>query len=260
MTVPLRSSARRKWRIWLLIAVGTGLRAQVTETPHTVAPGSFLLEVDAITVGVNRDRTESNNYTALGLASAILSTGITPDLDVQFGQQFFLRQTYQFRGARSSSSGRGDTTIRLKLTYWRGPNGSAAAVLPYVKLPTNTGGVGNNHLEGGLIFPWALSLGSGTTIGAMGEWDIRRDAANASYLSRWFASAYVHQRLLGSLGAYAESTLAVSSLGFSSFVGSVGGGVLWDTSHSLQFDYSVSRGLGNRATDWLNVLRVNWRF
>jgi hypothetical protein len=235
-------------------------RAQVTESPYTVAPGHFLLEVDAITVGVTRDRTDPDTFTGLGLASAIFSAGITRSLDFQVGQQFFLRQSFQFRGARTSNSGRGDTRLRFKYTYWRDSNGSAAAVIPFVKLPSNTGGVGNNHVEGGVIFPWALNYGTGTTIGAMGEWDILRNGANTGYLSRWFASAYAHQRLFGSIGAYAESTLTLSSLGFSSFVGSLGGGVVWNMSSSLQFDYNVSRGLGNRATDWLNVLRVNWGF
>jgi hypothetical protein len=262
MSNRVRSSARKGWGgVLFLFVVPACLFSQVTETPDTMAPGKFLLEVDAITVGVNRDTSQPDTYTALGLASAILSTGVTRDFDVQFGMQFFLRQTYQFRGTRSSNSGRGDTTIRVKWTFWRdAETGAAAAVIPYVKLPSNTGGVGNNHVEGGFIVPWAVSLGRGTEIGAMGQWDVYRNAANDGYHSRWFASGFVHQHIVGGLGAYAETTLSVSSASASTFTGSLGGGVLFDVSPTLQFDLGVSRGLGNRATDWVNVLRVNWRF
>lgn len=245
----------------LLGAVAGPLRAQVTETPHTMAPGSFLLRVDAITIGVDRDRTAPKTYTALGLASALLSTGVTRDLDVQFGMQFFLRQTYQLQGSNRTSSGRGDSTIRAKYTFWRDPaHGAAMAVIPYLKLPSNTGGVGNNHTEGGVIVPWAMNLGRGTDLGAMGQWDLRRNPANTRYDSRWLVSGYAKQHLIGGLAAYAESTFSVSSASASTFVGGLGGGVTFDVSKSLQFDYNLSRGLGNRATDWTNLLRVNWRF
>jgi hypothetical protein len=260
MSFRVRSSARRIGG-WLLLLLPIAMQAQVTESPYTMAPGRFLLEMDAITVGVNRDRTAPNTYTALGLASAILSSGITRDVDVELGMQFFLRQTYQYRGARNSSSGRGDIRIRTKWTFWRDPeNGAAAALIPYVKLPSNTGGVGNNHTEGGVIVPWAMSLGRGTQLGAMGRWDVLRDASNSGYDSLWFFSGFAHQQLFGGIGAYAEMTTSISSASSSTFTGSLGGGVTYNMTKNFQLDYGVSRGLGNRATDWTNVLRVNWEF
>jgi hypothetical protein len=261
MIAPVSCRAWHRLVFWLLLGALTRLGAQVTETPSTMAPGRFLLRVDAITIGVDRDHSSPKTYTALGLASALLSTGVTRDLDVQFGLQFFLRQTYQYQGASRTSSGRGDTTIRAKYTFWRDPaRGAAMAVIPYVKLPSNTGGVGNNHTEGGLIVPWAMSFGRGTSLGAMGQWDVRRNLANTRYDSRWLASGYAKQHLFGGLAAYAEATFSVSSASASTFVGGLGGGVTYDISKSLQLDYNLSRGLGNRATDWTNLLRVNWSF
>src|SRR6185436_13847546 len=123
------------------------LTAQVTETPDTIAPGKFLVEMDAITLGFNRDKTEPNTFNALGVATTILSTGLTQNVDLQVGLQFFTRQTYQFRGTRTSRSGLGDVTLRSKWTYWRNDKyGAAAAVIPYIKVPTSTGGVGNEHV------------------------------------------------------------------------------------------------------------------
>ncbi len=257
-----RSFRRRHWWVpafWLIVAARLG--AQVTETPQTIAPGSFFLRMDAISIGVNRDRVEPSRYNALGLASTILSTGLTRDVDLEVGVQFFVKQTVQLGGTRTSHSGRGDVSLRSKWTFWRDPTrGAAAAVIPYVKLPSNTGGVGNNHTEGGVIVPWSMSLGGGTELGAMGQWDILRNAGNTRYDSRWFASGFLHQHLIGSLGAYAETTLAVSSASASTLAGTLGGGVTFDLKKKLQLDYGLSRGLGGQATDWIHVLRLRWEF
>src|SRR5437763_1701868 len=94
--------------ICFILAATPRLAAQVTETPQTIAPGKFFVRMDAVSVGVNRDNSGPNTYTALGVASTVVSTGITRDLDVQAAMQLFLRQTYQYGGSRTSHSGLGD--------------------------------------------------------------------------------------------------------------------------------------------------------
>ncbi len=245
----------------LLTAVVAPVAAQITETPHTVAPGKFLVEMDAISLSFNREDSGPNKYRALGLATTLLSTGVSHDVDVQVGVQFFLRQSYELFGASTRRSGLGDVTLRSKWTYWRDEKrGMAAAVIPYVKVPTSTGGVGNNHTEGGVIFPWELTLGKDAYFGAMASWDVVRNDDNDGYDSQWFASTYIYQKIVGPISAYAEATLQVSSASASSFTGGIGGGMTWDLSKSLMLDYGVNRGLGNRATDWDHVVRLRWEF
>ena len=245
----------------LLAVLALPLRAQVTDTPQTIEPGKFFLRMDAVTVGVNRDSTEANRYTALGLASSILSIGMTKNVDVQFGAQFFVRETYQLHGTNNTRSGWGDTSFRTKWTFWRSPQGdAAAAVIPYVKIPSKVTGIGNNHIEGGVIVPWAMQLGPGSEAGAMFQWDQLRNDANNGYDSRWFASGFARQHIVGGFGAYAEATMAVSSASASSFAGTLGGGMTFDFSKLFQADYGLSRGLGGRATDWIGVVRLRWTF
>jgi hypothetical protein len=245
----------------LAAAVATPLSAQVTEFPQTIAPGKFFLRMDAISVGVNRETATPNTFTALGLASTLLAVGLTPDVDIQAGVQFFARETVQYRGTQTSRSGLGDMTFRTKWTFWRDePNGQAAAVIPFVKVPSSTGGIGNNHVEGGVIVPWSMMLGTGTEADATAEWDLLRNDANAGYDSRWFTSGFLRQHIVAGLGIYGEATLAVSSAGFSTFVGTLGAGATYDVSKTFQLDYSLNRGLGSRATDWTNVLRLRWEF
>jgi hypothetical protein len=246
---------------WLAVVVSLPLHAQVTETPQTIEPGKFFLRMDAVTVGVNRDTTATNQYTALGLAASMLSIGLTKSVDVQLGAQFFVRETYQYRGVRSTHSGWGDTSFRTKWTFWRdGQLDAAAAVIPYVKIPSKAMGIGNNHLEGGFIVPWAMKLGPGSEAGAMFQWDQLRNPANNGYDSHWFTSGFARQHLIGGFGAYAEATLSASSASASSFAGTLGGGVTFDFSKLFQADYGLSRGLGGSSTDWLGVVRLRWTF
>jgi len=245
----------------LIALLALPLRAQVTETPQTIAPGKFFLRMDAVTVSVNRDSLEPYKYTALGLASSILSTGVTPNVDVQFGAQVFVRETYQYQGTNSSRSGWGDFSFRTKWTFWRDDSlGQSAAVIPYIKIPSRTEGIGNNHLEGGFIVPWAMKLGPGSEAGAMFEWDQLRNDANNGYDSHWLVSAFARQHVFGGFGAYAEMTMAVSSASASTFAGTLGGGVTFDFSDVFQLDYGLSRGIGGSSTDWTGVVRLRWTF
>jgi hypothetical protein len=244
-----------------VLALMPTLRAQVTETPQTIAPGKFFLRMDALTVAANRDTTEQNKFTAFGLAASMLSIGLTKSVDVQLGAQFFVRETYQYQGANSTHSGWGDTSVRTKWTFWRDDElEAAAAVIPYVKIPSTTTGVGNNHMEGGVIVPWAMKLGPGSEAGAMLQWELLRNDANNGYDSRWFVSGFVRQHVFGGFGAYGEATLAVSSASASSFGGTLGGGVTFDFTKLFQADYGISRGLGGSATDWVGVVRLRWSF
>ena len=245
----------------LLTATVAPLAAQVTETAETIKPGSFFVRMDAVSVGINRDTADANKFTALGLASTIVSAGLTRSVDLQVGFQLFVRETYQYRGARSTHSGLGDLTFRTKWTFWRDESvGAAAAVIPYVKIPSNSDAVGNGSVEGGIIVPWAMTLAGAVKAGAMVQWDILRNDANNGYDSRWYASAYMQRDLLLGFGLYGEATVAASSASASSFAGTMGGGATLNISKSLQFDYGINRGLGGRATDWMHVLRVRWGF
>jgi hypothetical protein len=235
--------------------------AQATETPFPVEPGHFLLKMDALSLGFERDRSVDNKYSAVGVATTIVSAGLTRTIDVQVGFQLFLRETYQYHGARDSNSGLGDVSFRAKWMFWRDTEaGTAAAVIPYVKVPTNSGGVGNHAVEGGVIVPWQMDVAGGIKAGAMGQWDLRRNDANDGYDSRWYATGYAQRNLTGAIGVYAETTLSLTSASFSDWEGTLGAGATLNASKNIQWDYSLNRGLNRRATDWTHVLRLRWGF
>lgn len=242
------------------LALTTGLRAQVTETPTTIGPGSVLMRMDAISLGLDQDTTAPNQYKALVLGTTIVSAGITDSVDFEVGAQLFLRDTFSASGADETHSGIGDVSLRAKWAFMRDPSSNEeAAVIPYVMLPTNSSAVGNNSVQGGIILPWARKIAPGLKAGAMIEWDELRNVSNTRYDTRWYGSAVVQWDLAGKIGAYGETTLSASTAGSSSYTGTIGGGATFSASSNFQWDYEISRVLGPGRSQWTQVLRFRWK-
>ncbi|MEX2044624.1 MAG: transporter [Opitutus sp.] len=240
------------------IAAAPLLQAQITETPYTVEPGRLFLEIDGLRLAFDRADAAGNTYEAVGIASTIVSAGLTETVDVQIGADLFLRERYESGGTHESHSGIGDMSFRAKWTFWRSEEAGAAAVIPYVRVPTSTGGMGTESVEGGFIIPWESRIGAGMIAGAMLRWDVVRNPDDNGYDTNWLLSGYVHRELLSMLDVYAETALEASSAGSSDWSGFVGIGAHWKLSTRLWFDYEILRGVNSRATDWTHVFRVNW--
>lgn len=245
----------------LLGAFGLRLAGQVTETPQTIAPGKFLLRVDALSLGLDPDSPAPNEYRALGVGWALLSGGITNNLDFEVGTQVFVQDTYdQGAGANQTHSGIGDLSLRTKWTFWRDSTlDQAAAIIPYVNLPTHSEVGGDGHAEGGLILPWSMKMGPGLNGGAMAEIDELRNAANTRYDTRLYFSGVLQFDILGKLGGYTEATLATSTAGSSSSYGTLNAGATLSISSNFQWDYEIGKVLGPSASAWVQTLRFRWK-
>lgn len=241
-----------------LVLGAATLPAQITEWTTTVKPGRFLLEVDAISLSI--DREPGLKYTAFGAASTFLTTGLSANWDIQVGAQFFLSQKFDAAGLTERQSGVGDVYVRTKWRFYESEDTyTSIAVLPYLKLPTNSGGVGNDAVEGGVIFPFQTQLTGGFSFAAMGKLAFLRNDSDDGYDTYWFASATVSRRILKAIGIYGEATMAISS-GSAPWAGTMGVGATLNVSESVWWDYAIYRGLSSGATDWNHVLRFNYGF
>lgn len=244
---------------FLGLALGAAaLPAQITEWTTTVKPGRFLLEVDAISLSI--DREPGLKYTAFGAASTFLTTGLTANWDIQVGANFFLSQKFDAAGLTERQSGVGDMYVRTKWRFYESTDTyTSFAVLPYIKFPTNSGGVGNDAVEGGVIFPFQTQLTGGFNFAAMGKLDLLRNDNDDGYDTYWFASASVGRHILKAIGIYGEATMAKSS-GGAPWEGTMGVGATLEISEHAWWDYAIYRGVSSGATDWNHVLRFNYGF
>ncbi len=237
---------------------GTLLPAQITEWTTTVQPGHFLLEVDALSLTI--DREPGLKYTAFGAASTFLTTGLTKNLDLQVGAEFYISQKFDAAGLTERQSGVGDVYIRTKYRFYESNDTyTSIAVLPYIKIPTNSGGVGNDAVEGGIIFPFQTELIGAFDFAAMAELDFLRNDNNDGYDSYWFASASLGRKFFRAVGVYGEAAVAKSS-GGAPWEGTIGAGATLTVSKFAWWDFAVYRGISDGASDWTHVLRFNYGF
>ncbi len=245
--------------LWLVATLAGPLGAQVTESPRTVAPGRVLVRMDGLKLSFDRADAAGNTHNVVAVASTTVRAGLSESVDLQVGFDFFLKETVKFRGARDSDSGLGDISLRTKWTFWRDEKaGAAAALLPYFRLPTGSSAVAGKAVEGGVIVPWAMDAGAGFKAGAMAQWDVVRNDADNGYDARWFVSGFAVRDLTSAFSVYGEATVEIPSTGLSHSAASIGAGVLWRYSKHLEFDYELQRGLGERASAWTHIWRVNW--
>jgi len=237
---------------------GLPASAQITEWTTTVAPGRFLLEMDAVSLSF--DKEPGYKYTAFGAASTFLTTGLTESWDIQIGAELFLTQKVDEGGLSDRDSGVGDIYLRTKWRFYENQEtGTSVAILPYVKVPTNSGDVGNDAMEGGVIIPWATKLTGGFDLNAMAEFDFQRNDADDGYDLYCYLSASLAREITSAIGVYGELALAKSS-GGSPFEGVAGAGVTLALSERTWWDLAVYKGLSDGATDWNHVLRFNFEF
>lgn len=249
--------------VWLLaagLASAAGLRAQVTEAPQTMGFGRAQVRMEAISLGVAPDTSAPNQYKALGLGTLLVSAGLTNTVDLQVGTQLYVRETFSSAGTDQTRSGLGSITVRPKWTFWSDPSsGQQAAIIPYVILPSHSGGTGSKSAQGGIILPWSADLPAGAKAAAMLEWDALRNEADTRYDSRLYGSAYAKWALGQLLSAYAETTLSESTAGSSTLTGTVGGGATLSLSKNFEWDYEIGKVVGPGRNSWVQILRFRWR-
>ncbi len=240
----------------LLLLAAVTSQAQITEWPATVKPGRFRLEMDALSLTL--DKEPGYKYTAFGAASTFLSTGLTQNWDIQVGAELFFSQKIETSGLTERHSGIGDVYVRTKWRFYD-EGGSAVAIIPYVKLPTSSAGLGNDSVEGGIIVPWSTVLPGEVNVYAMAELDFLRNDADNGYDTYWYTSAALSRQFTKAIGLYGEVTLGKSS-GSGSTDGQLGVGVTFAVSDETWWDFAMYKGISHGAADWNHVLRFNWGF
>jgi hypothetical protein len=125
--------------------------------PATVDAGHAQIDVDVVDATVGGAAGEER----LELLAFDARLGLTRRADLQLAFVPFRQADVVHQGGEVMSRGRGlgDTTVRLGLNLWGSDGGrSAAALVPFVRIPTATGGVGSGAFEGGLAVPLEVRL------------------------------------------------------------------------------------------------------
>src|SRR5262245_10125763 len=161
-------------------------RPDKTESAHTVDAGHFQVEMDLVSYAHDHDTLDGADVVADGIGIAIINmkVGLFNNTDLQLVLESYNRIRTEDRSAGITQirSGFGDVTLRLKHTLWGNDEGrTALAMMPFVKFPSNQDDLGNDSIEGGVIFPFALTLPAGWGMGAMTEFDFIQAESGSGY-------------------------------------------------------------------------------
>ena len=238
-------------------------RPDKTESPYTVDAGHFQFEMDL--VNYVHDREQSGGLTADIQAWAVapinIKVGLLNRVDLQLIVESYQHLEVKDGPTRQTRQGFGDMIGRLKLNLWGDDGGpTAMGVMPYLKLPTNQDGLGNNGVEGGLILPFACSLPGGFDLGVMTQLDVARDLDGEGYHPESVNSITVGHDLIGALAGYAEFWSSVSAQRHSPWEGSVDVGLTYGLTQNVQIDAGINIGVTRSADDWNPFLGFSWRF
>jgi hypothetical protein len=172
-----------------------------------------------------------------------------------------VRQKNVRAGEVNENRGFGDVISRLKVNLWGNDGGTTAlAVMPYVKLPTNTDNVGNNSVEGGLIVPLGVSLPRQWNMGLMTQLDINRDEGGDGHHAEFVNTITFSHGIVGELSGYVEFFSSVSTESGSEWVGTFDCGLTYMLTEDIQLDGGVNIGVTRSADDVNPFLGLSWRF
>jgi hypothetical protein len=168
-------------------------RPSSTNSPYTVDAGHFQLELEAF----NNSRSQFN------FPNPNLRIGFAKNDEVDVA---WLPLTIQKDIMNSPSlTGMGDLNLRLKHNLFGNDHGSEAfALMPGIKIPTNTNHLGNSKLEPTLMIPFSSGLPDGFGLSLMPEYDLRKNANNDSFHSELNFPITFGHRLIGAVGEYFE--------------------------------------------------------
>lgn len=246
-------------------------RPDVTESPVTVDAGHFQAEFSYFEYDRNNDRNSRSD--SIAVLPANLKVGLLNNVDLQFVFTPYVNERVKSEGFSKRSQGFGDDTeLRLKINFWGNDpppegwhdpwHGTAFGIMPFIKFPTGSGDLSNDHVEGGLILPLAISLPGGFDLGTMAEFDFSYYDAKGGYGVNFVHSITLDHDIPGvpKLGGYIEYVgIAPCDTG-STYQAIASFGLTYTVNENLILDCGGTAGLSRAANDFTVFVGTSIRF
>ncbi len=222
-------------------------RPDITESPYTVDAGHFQFEMEI----ANFSRGSGENGFSLGELNSKI--GIDSSNDLQLVLPLY-------EHIDNGGEGFGDIQIRLKHNIWGNDSGDTAlAIMPFVKLPTASGNLGNGQFEGGIIVPFALSGPGDWGFGIQGEADLEADDAGDLHFA-FLSSATASHPITENTGFFVELVSIVYTDSRYQWEAYFNSGATWAIAPLLQLDGGIRIGLTDESRDFMPFLGLSTKF
>jgi hypothetical protein len=234
-------------------------RPDATESPYTVDAGHYQLEMDF--VNYTYDATDGTTAKTWQIGDFNLRIGVLNNVDLQFVYDNYLKVQTQNGQNSTTQSGFGDLTTRLKINLWGDDSGETAfGLLPYVTFPTSTDNLGNDAVEGGVIFPLAVNLPHDFDLSLETAVSFMKNAANDDYHGEFIASASMDHPIIGNLSAFLEFFSNFTTESHRGWIGTVDTGLEYLVTKNIQLDGDCFFGVTHAAPRFNPFTGITVRF
>jgi hypothetical protein len=132
--------------------------------------------------------------------------------------------------------------------------------MPFVKFPTNQDGLGNEAVEGGVIFPFAMDLPNDWGFGAQAEVDHLQDANGSDYHQEFLNTVTVSHDIVGKLAGYVELFSNVSTESGAKWIATFDFGFTYALTRDIQLDAGMNIGITSAADDFNPFIGLSMRY
>jgi hypothetical protein len=176
-----------------------------------------------------------------------LRLGLTNTTEIEFAWLERFSQTVSQPGSASqTTSGFGDTNLRFKKNMLGNDGGPFAwALMPGVKIPTNSNGLGNKKWEPYLMIPLAVTLPNQWAISLMPELDVRKNNANDGYHTEFNSPFTIGHHLFKIFDGYGEFVSHSSNDVNAVWTNYLGTGITARVGPNTQLDVGCNFGLNS---------------
>ena len=212
-----------------------------TESGYTLDIGVKQLESSII------DYSQNSDVNTWSIHPFNFRIGLNNSIDLQLVFAPYINQ----ESNKKINDGNGDFQISIKKNIWvNDDEKSAFGLMPFIKLPTADNRIGNNRVEGGIIFPFSTYISETLNLDLMFETDYVYDDDEQNFDIEFIISGLLGINIQNSLGLYSE-IIAIKSIDVDYKVSNIiGFGATYSLSKNLIFDIGLNHRLLGKGDDF----------
>jgi hypothetical protein len=165
-------------------------------------------------------------------------------------------------GVTETRNGFGDFVVQSKINLLGNDDGKIAfSLIPFVKFPTNTDGLGNDSIEGGLGLPLQIALPGGFGLGLETGINYVRNSVDSGYDSAFFNAIVVSHTLFSDkLSGYAEFYDVANTDSEGTNPAYIDAGLVYQILPNAEIDRGCNFGITAAAPDYQPFTGFSFRF
>lgn len=232
--------------------------------PFTTEQGRFIIEFTPLEYTIDRHNPDRDPRRVDTFnAGLLVKYGVLDNLDIQVGADLFAweRESDRAEGGRETNSGFGDMVVRAKYNLWGNDGGETAmAVMPFMNLPTATGGVGETGIRGGVIVPFSWEFAEDWTLDFVPSFAAVRNSEDDGYAFEFASTVTLTRALFDGVDVFVEFESSVTSESGEPWVGAVGVGLTFEIDANTVIEPAVHFGVTRSAEDYAFSIAIVRRF